>query len=121
MTRTATTALRAHDFNGAPVVHVQMSNSRGTFATFDAGDYEQLRTRFPGAWRLNDNGRGAVYVRAKTPGLNYRNVNLAREVLQPGLGRVVRYRDGNRLNLRRSNLQVKEGGTRRRSRALLLT
>lgn len=109
-------ALRAFDVDGAPVVHVEMSNARGTFATFDAGDYEQLRARFPGAWRLNDNGRGSVYVRAITPGYEHRNVNLAREVLQPGLGRVVGYRDGNRLNLRRSNLQVQQGGTRRRSR-----
>lgn len=104
MTRNTTTALRAHDFDGAPVVHVQMSNARGTFATFDAADYDRLRKLYPGRWRLNDNGRGAIYVRAVRPGEPSRNVNLAREALQPEPGRIVRYRDGNRLNLRRSNL-----------------
>lgn len=113
MTR-LTTALRAFDPSGAPVVHVQMSNARGTFATFDAEDYERLRKLYPGSWRLNDNGRGAVYVRAVAPGTVNRNVNLAREALEPGPGRIVRYRDGNRLNLRRSNLRVEEGPVRQR-------
>lgn len=99
-------ALRAFDVDGAAVVHVQMSNAPGTFATFDAADYDRLRKLYPGLWRLNDNGKGAIYVRAIAPGSGHRNVNLAREALQPGQRQVVRYRDGNRLNLRRSNLQL---------------
>ena len=108
------TALRAFDLDGTAVVHIPMSNARGTYATFDAADYDRLRTLYPGAWRLNDNGSGKLYVRAVTPRTLGMNVNLAWEALQPGPGRIVRYRDGNRLNLRRSNLYVEEGKVRRR-------
>jgi hypothetical protein len=116
MTRT-TTALRASDVDGAAVVRVQMSNAPGTFATFDAADYDRLRKLYPGPWRLNDNGRGTVYVRAGTPGFPGRNVNLARQTLDPGLRRIVRYRDGDRLNLRRSNLYLEPGKVRPRMTA----
>lgn len=108
-------ARRSSDADGAAVVHVRMSNDPSAFATFDADDYDRLRRLYPGPWRLNSNGLGAIYVRAVAPGTPYRNVNLAREALQPGHGRIVRYRDGDRLNLRRANLYVEEGTTHRRT------
>lgn len=104
--------------NGAPVVRVEMTNAPGVFATVDQADWQGLAEEgFPTRWFLNKSGsrkrdksgQPYVYVRFAPDRFAGNLETVARTIMWPGVGRVVRYRDGNRLNLCRSNLVVENG------------
>jgi hypothetical protein len=87
-------------------------------AILDKQDFERLTTAqgLCDQWYLNTNGSGLLYVRAPSrPGDSRTLVSVANEIVQPGRNEQVRFRDGNRLNLRRSNLAVgpRRGGRRK--------
>lgn len=72
-----------------------------------AATYLALREEGVGRrFHLNDNGRGAAYVRASLGG---RKIMVARFVAQARRGQIVRYRDGDHLNLRPGNLLLESG------------
>lgn len=110
--------IRTEDRDGSAIVRVELSNKRGIFITMDATDYDAWvssgrSTRF----MLNRNGplTGTHRVLYYCPDVAGRMAGVAREILQPGLGRTTHYRDGDRLNLRRANLEIREGRARGQS------
>lgn len=78
-------------------------------------------------WQANDNGTGVIYIRVRLPeklpeGIDYvrdafssrqTHAVIARLVLKVPPSKVVRYRDGNRLNLLPENLYVEEDDSNR--------
>lgn len=104
--------IRTVDRDGCAIVRVELSNRRGLFVTLDAADYEAWvasgkSTRFA----LNRNGplTGTFRVIFYCPSVAGGIAGVAREILQPGHGRVVQYLDSDRLNLQRKNLSVRYG------------
>lgn len=82
----------------------------GMYAVLFAGDVARLEANgVPLNWFFNLNGQRTFgHVKVAVPGDNVRAV--ARLITGAGKGQQVHYRDGNRLNLRRGNLVVVEGG-----------
>lgn len=112
--------IRTVDRDGRAIVRVEISNKRGIFVTMDAADYDDWivsgrSTRF----FLNRNGplTGTYRVIYSEPSVAGKKAGVAREIMQPGRGRVVHYRDQDRLNLRRSNLLVELGRAKGQSAA----
>lgn len=104
--------IRTVDRDGSALVRVELSNKRGIFVTMDAADYEAwVSSGRSSRFLLNQNGplTGTYRVLYYRPDVAGRMAGVAREILQPGLGRTTHYRDGDRLNLRRSNLEIREG------------
>lgn len=94
-----------------PIATVRLAN--GLDAILDAPDMEELILRgFPTAWTFNDNGTGSAYVR--TPTTHDNLVTVAREIMNPAPGECVKYRNGNRRDLRRANLYLTNGARRAR-------
>lgn len=95
------------DETGNPVAYVQLAKERGC-ALIDAADLKTLEAQgFTLNWTWNVSGGGYGYVRAQSP----RNlVTVARQIMQPPPGHQVRCRNGDRRDLRRSNLIVVRRG-----------
>ena len=91
--------------DGSRIAEVPLSC--GGFAIVDEGDLGHVLA--PGispAWFLNGGG----YVRTRAPtrlGIG-NNVQVARVIMEPPARCVVKYRDGNKLNLRRANLYLEK-------------
>lgn len=102
----------AIDTDGAEIVLVHLPC--GATAKVMAEDYPGLcAAGFPGeTWLTNDNAKDHRYVRVSDADNN--TLMVARLLLQPGAGTAVRYRDGDPLNLRRDNLSVGAGRSKRR-------
>lgn len=97
----------SHDINGTRIANVSLAKGHG-IVELHAEDFEALlQSGFSGNLCLNHNNHGNWYVRASQVGGN--TVSVARLVTRAGRHQVVRYRDGNRLNLRRSNLYLDLG------------
>jgi hypothetical protein len=94
-------AIMATDANGAPIFLVPTSNG-GPFKV-DAADLH-LVPRGPHYW--NNTGGGRSYVSCMG---QENNIHPARIIAGVGRGKVVRFRDGDRSNLRRNNLEVMNG------------
>lgn len=98
-----------HD-DGLEIAHVPLRNRQreviGT-AIIERGDLEALQAAgVPTPWFLNTSSSGHAYVNAPERDHRGRSLPVARAVLGTGKGTIVRYRDGNRLNLRRANLYL---------------
>lgn len=94
------------EVDGGEVVVVPLAN--GQSAMLDRADWDDLRARgLSPNWTYNDNGEGLGYVRC-AGGENL--VIVARVILGAGKAAAVRYRNGDRTNLRRRNLYVTGGG-----------
>lgn len=112
MTRTKTAVpkrlpLFTTDEHGQPIAVITLADGRT--ARLDARDWEALLQRGVSPnWLLNSVGGGFAYVRAKTPG--QRVVMVAREILGARPGEIAGYRNGDRMDLRRSNLMLSRGG-----------
>ncbi len=98
--------------DGDEVALVEIVRRPGTFVTLDRAVFDS----WAGAGRplrfyLNQNGpwTGTARVVFANPAVRGQLSGLAREMLQARPGTVVRYLDGNQLNLRRSNLSTKAG------------
>lgn len=112
MTINSTTAPRrlpvfTRDEHGQPIAVITLAN--GTTARLDLIDWESLLQRGVSPnWTLNSVGGGFAYVRAKTPG--QRAVMIAREITGAQPRQIAGYRNGDRTDLRRSNLTLTTGG-----------
>lgn len=112
MTTTTARALKrpptfTHDERGQPIAIVPLAN--GHSARLDRCDWESLLQRgITGNWTFNEVGKGHAYVRAKA--LGKKLVMIAREILGARPGEIVGYRNGDRTDLRRSNLLLSRGG-----------
>lgn len=85
---------------------VPVTNSPGHFVRVDLEDLRRLEARGKaGAWFLNGNGGRSRFVRTRRTGSRHL-VQVARLITQAGPGEIVRYRDGDRLNLTRANLSL---------------
>ncbi len=100
---------RFTDAEGNPVVRVFLCD--GTSAVADAADFDHLiALGVSPHWYPSGNGQGRSYVCVSPPRgpvwpSHNPRVNVARLIVAPfNRGQVVKYADGNRLNLRRSNL-----------------
>jgi len=62
-----------------------------------------------GSWFLNSNGNGNLYVRASDQRLVGFTVTVARVAAGAGAKEIIRHRNGNRLDLRASNLVIVSG------------
>lgn len=99
--------------DGGKIVKVEMSNRQGTFVTVDADDYVALVAEgLPTRWFLNRAGSGHDYVRFAPGRFAGKLETVARRIVRSRPGRIVRYVDGDRLNLRRSNLYLIPGNAR---------
>ena len=95
--------VRTLDHDNAAIVLVPLA--RGGTAKLLASGYDHLRGRgLSECWTSNSNGRSNSYVRASQAGATGGLITVARAVAGAGRGQCVRYRDGNRLNLRNDNL-----------------
>jgi hypothetical protein len=98
------------DAGGRSCVRVQLA-SRAGYAVLDAEDFDRLRASgITDNWYLNGTGRTAskrAYVKCMTP---CDSRVLARLIVEAPPHHQVRYRDSDRLNLRRSNLLLTRGG-----------
>lgn len=108
MTRKRTPTINHVNTPGsAPTTEVSLANWPLP-VVLDRPDFEALmRAGVPLLWTFNPSRHGGrAYVRAghsETPG---NLVILARVIMEAGAGEMVRYRDGNTLNLRRENLRL---------------
>ena len=90
---------------GTAEVGVRLSNSKDrAWTSLDA--YERILEKYgPRAWFLNSNSRGRAYVRL-VPATTGQPVMVSRLVLGVPPRKVIKHFDGDRLNLRPSNLVI---------------
>lgn len=101
--------INATDADGRLMVGVLLSN-RPLTTWLDKADFERIAALHPeGRWSLNTNGTGQAYVRIREPGRNSRNIYPARLIAGDFERTGVKYRDGDRLNLRQVNLYHDDG------------
>ena len=108
----------AVDVDGAAIALVHMPC--GATAKALAADYRRLcDLGFPGdRWLTNAGANGFRYVRLGTGG-GTNTMTAARLLLRPPAQTYVRYADGDTLNLRRDNLYVTAGRSKRREAAAM--
>lgn len=93
------------DHDGRGIVLIPLANHPMPAKLF-AEDYEWLRSRgMSDQWTFNPNSAGYGYVRCAVDGLQ----TVARLLVQAGPGIIVRYHDGDPLNLRTDNLKQWRG------------
>lgn len=101
------------DEYGMPCLRVPLGNAPGIFAIIDRHRYDDLISQgLTAPWFLNGNGTGRSYVRTAVPVEGRRsgtNLLIARLIIGAGPGSVVRYANGNPLDLRFINLAWRKG------------
>ena len=109
--------VHATDPNGLPITGVVLST--GQTAWMYTPDFEHIDALHPdGRWGINRNSEGRPFVRIRPPGTE-RNVYVARLIAGDFERTVVRYRDGDSMNLRVTNLHHDNGGGGRPRRSTL--
>ena len=102
----------AIDHDGAKIVLVPLAGT-GQKAKLFPKDYEALIAQgLTTRWCLNHNGKDQHYVRCNLPQRVPGRATLvcvARLIIGAAPGRQVRYRDGDRLNLRSDNIRLCKG------------
>ncbi len=97
------------DADGNAIVLVPLANHASPAKLF-ADDFDRLMTDgYSDQWTLNTAKGGYSYVRVANSQVAGCLESVARLVTNAGRGQVVRYRDGNRLNLRQDNLIARNG------------
>jgi len=110
--KTTRTPIRTVDRDGAEIVLVPLANHHLP-AKLLADDFDRLVSDGVSlAWTFNDNGSGYGYVRTYSGAVAGKLTSIARLIVNAGRGKVVKYRDGDRLNLRRDNLWIARGPAR---------
>lgn len=92
--------------DGEAVHRVPLSNRPDTFATLDKAGYDLLVARGVDFLILSTVTGGNSYVQAQRPGSLHRWDTVARLITGAGKGQLVRYANGDRLDLRHSNLHL---------------
>jgi hypothetical protein len=104
-----TTIIHRRDPNGREIVGIPLSNRPGSHAWLYADDHRRVVAMIgQSRWFANRNTKGQEYVRASCPRTG-RNVMIARLIEGDWARTAIRYRDGNRLNLRGINLEAQAG------------
>ena len=104
--------------NGNEIVEIGMAHNQNV--TMDNTSYLKLMELDPNlTFCANDNGSGTKYVRVNYPPASEtaNNVQVARLILDAPKKDVVRYKDGNRFNLRLCNLYFMSKAKMRKDRA----
>lgn len=97
------------DYDGKAIALVRLGN-RPAFAKILEEDFRTIQEAgFTDRWFINDNGNGNAYVRCGAAQVRGNVGTVARLIMEPPKGYQVRYRDGDRLNLRRDNLKLEKG------------
>lgn len=110
---TQITITYARDADGVEVALVPVNSRKGIVgcATIERSDLERLDAYgVPRHWYLNS-AHGCGYVSFAARAFKGGNQTVARLIVGAGFRKAVRYRDGDRLNLRRSNLYLADGPT----------
>lgn len=101
--------IRTTDERGRAIVRVPLTNHAGE-AVVEESDFDRLtEAGLPMTWQLNGGNSGPGYVRAYCNGATGNLLTVARLITGAGYKQIVRYNDGDRTNLRRSNLKVVSG------------
>lgn len=98
-----------------------MTSRCGRRITADAADFDRLcGLGISDQWFIHGNGKCNEYVRVQCPlGQRGQPTTAARLILDVSFGRNVRYRDGNPLNVRQSNLYLADGFAKGNTSAIL--
>lgn len=100
---------RTTDDKGKRIALVPLTRSGRPAVIFEE-DYDMLVAMgVSPLWHHNSNGKGLSYVRARIPYQERTLFTVARLVLGVGKRKVVKHRNGDRLDLRRPNLYVEAG------------
>jgi hypothetical protein len=106
-----------------PCLKVPLTNAPDLFAVVDQHSHARLVSQgLTGSWFLNDNGSGRSYVRTFVPTEGRQrttNLQVARLIVGAGPRTVVRYANGDPLDLRYGNLAWRKGPSKRRDDDLL--
>ena len=106
--------IHSRDPDDRAAVGVPISNRPGTYAWLYAADYDVILNDYGTTpWFVNDNGKGRLYVRLVSSDRRA-NVMVSRVVVNDPNVTVIRYRDGDRLNLRSRNLDAVRPAPQRR-------
>lgn len=110
---------RFTDATGRCCTRVPLANSP-LYAVLLTEDFERLTAAgLTRNWGLNRNkSEGQAYVCAKVTGAN--TISVSRLVTGAGRRQIVRYGNGDRLDLRAENLYVSKGGTARKDCSAIL-
>jgi hypothetical protein len=101
---------------GRQIVRVPLGPRSGLFAEIFKEDWDHLiKLGLSPNWNIMRNG----YVIASCGKASGGHVVVARVLMNPNSGESVAYVDGNRTNLRRNNLKLKDGSGIRRDRDYL--
>lgn len=96
------------DANHGAYVLVPVNRGRH-HAKISPTDYRRLKAAgWLSGWYVNSNGNGSVYVRANLATRAEAKTTIARLILEASPDDVVRYHRNDRLDLRRSNLYLKD-------------
>lgn len=109
------------DERGRDIVRVPVDETGLRHALVDADDFDRLQsTGLTGVFFVVNNGKGQLYVRTGCTDVSGGQVTVARAILGLGRGEVVRYRAGDRLDLRRCSIQSERGAAKRDDMGLAL-
>ncbi|BCP51751.1 hypothetical protein K32_03680 [Kaistia sp. 32K] len=107
---------------GAEALKIPLDGHGLRHAIVSPRDYQGvLDSGLTGAWFTNGNGHGRRYVRTWAPGSPGTLALIARVILEAGPGEIIRYANGDSLDLRGSNLMIMRGRAKRRDSLLAST
>jgi hypothetical protein len=115
--RKAPTPTQTLDTDGQPIVVIPLA-SGGTAKILQADWQNWIDDGRSTYLTLNDNGTGCAYVRCPHPTASGSLVTVARVLMGARRGQNVKYRDGDRTNLRRDNLYLVGGPAKRHDAAI---
>jgi len=100
---------------GRAALKVPLDNHGRTHAIVEPHAYQRvLDSGLTGMWFTNSNGHGRRYVRTVTAGSRGTLTLIARVIMDAGPGEVIRYANGDSLDLRAMNLVSRRGRAKRR-------
>ena len=99
---------RREPIHNSGVILIPLAGDLG-MVRLNAADHARLRAQgFSDQWCLHRDRDGRAYVRVANPERRGGVLTVARLILDTPAGRIIRYRNGDRTDLRRVNLWVKE-------------
>ncbi|MET4634922.1 hypothetical protein [Kaistia defluvii] len=100
---------------GMAALKVPLDNHGRNHAIVGPRAYQRvLDSGLTGMWFTNSNGHGRRYVRTAAPGSRSTLTLIARVIMDAGPGEVIRYANGDSLDLRVMNLLSRRGKAKRR-------
>lgn len=106
----------SRDEDGTPTVIVSLGRKGSKTCVIDEASFlELMEMRLSPTWDINPEGYVMTYSGKASGG----KVSPARVLMNAGIGEVVRYRDNDPRNLRRSNLEVIPGNAIRKDKELV--